>query len=302
MDGGIVLDLKNLTTFVTIIHTGSFTAAAQHLGYAQSTITGQIKVLEESLQTCLFERIGRQAKLTTSGKILYRHALALLNIAKQAETEVKNPDTPNGQLLIGAPESLCAEILPALVKEYCQTYPQVDLQLRFDTCQNFRNALRKGTLDIALFLDEPLQDRDLIVYQLFPEPMSLLASPEHPLSHVDTVLPKDLSGQALLLTEPGCSYRLLFEGMLRQYQITPHSILEISSIEVIRQFAVHGLGITFLSQRAVARELLVGSLIALSWQGPIFNIQAQLAYHRDKWLSPALQAFVDLCHKRLYKM
>jgi len=255
--------------------------------------------LEESLETRLFERIGRQVSLTDSGKILYRHAQTILSIAKQAETEVKNPTTPGGQLLIGSPESLCAEILPALVKEYCQMYPHVDLQLRFDTCYNFRNALRKGTLDVALFLDEPLQDHDLITHRLFPEPMSLLAAPEHTLSHATVVLPEDLSEQALLLTEPGCSYRLLFEGMLRKYQIKPRSILEISSIEVIRQFAVQGLGITFLSQRAAAKELLSGSLVALQWQGPTFNIQAQLAYHRDKWISPALQAFIDLCHQRL---
>ena len=293
------MDLKNLTTFVTIIHTGSFTAAAKQLGYAQSTITGQIQALEESLDTRLFERIGRQVNLTASGKALYPHAQSLLSIAKQAATEVRNPSAPSGQLFIGAPESLSAELLPALVKEYCQAYPQVDLQLRFDSCHNFRNALRKGTLDIALFLDEPLQDHDLIVHPLFPEPMSLLAAPEHPLSSATVVLPKDLCGQALLLTEPGCSYRLLFDGMLRQYQIKPRSILEISSVEVLRQFAVHGLGITFFSQRAVARELSSGSLIALQWQGPSFNIQAQLAYHRDKWLSPTLQTFIDLCRSRL---
>lgn len=255
--------------------------------------------MEESLETRLFERIGRQVNLTDSGKILYRHAQTLLSIAKQAEIEVKNPTTPGGQLIIGAPESLCAEILPALVKEYGQMYPHVDLQLRFDTCYNFRNSLRKGTLDVALFLDNPLQDHDLIAHQLFPEPMSLLAAPEHPLSHADVVRPEDLSEQALLLTEPGCSYRLIFEGMLRQYQIKPRSILEISSIEVIRQFAVQGLGITFLSQRAATRELLAGNLVALRWQGPVFNIHAQLAYHRDKWISPALQAFIDLCHQRL---
>lgn len=293
------MNLHHLKTFVTIVHTGSFTAAAEQLDYAQSTVTGQIQALEESLETRLFERIGRQINLTTSGKILYRHAQAILNMAKQAEAEVKNPTGPSGQLFIGAPESLSAEILPALVKEYCLSYPQVDLQLRFDTCQNFRNALRKGTLDIALFLDEPLKDQDLVIHTLFPEPMSLLAAPEHPLSQAESVVPQDLSGQALLLTEPGCSYRLLFEGMLRQYQIKPHSLLEISSVEVLRQFAIQGLGITFLSQRAVARELAAGNLVSLKWLGPTFNINAQLAYHRDKWLSPAMQAFIALCHQRL---
>lgn len=293
------MDFRHLTTFVTIVHTGSFTAAAQQLGYAQSTVTGQIQCLEESLQTRLFERIGRQVNLTVPGKVLYRHGLALLNMAKQAESEVKNPTVPTGQLFIGAPESLCAEILPALVKEYVLSYPQVDLQLRFDTCQHFRNALRKGTLDMALFLDEPLKEPDLTVYSLFPEPMSLLVSPEHPFALEKTILPKDLSGQALLLTEPGCSYRLLFEGMLRQHQIQPRSVLEISSIEVLRQFAVHGLGITFLSRRAVSRELESGKLVALPWQGPDFPIHAQLAHHKDKWLSPALQAFIRLCLDRL---
>lgn len=293
------MDLRQLATFVTIVHTGSFTAAAQQLGYAQSTVTGQIQNLEETLSTQLFERIGRQVHLTASGKVLYQHAQNLLAIAKQAEAEVKNPTFPSGQLFIGTPESLCAELLPALVKEYQTLYPQVDLQLRFDTCHEFRNALRKGTLDTALFLDEPLQEPDFTIHTLFPEPMCLLAAPDHPYAKAERILPQDLSDQSLLLTEPGCSYRLLFEGMLRQYQVKPRSILEISSIEVLRQFALHGLGITFLSRRAAQRELASGELVPLPWAGPAFHIYAQLAHHRDKWLSPALQAFINLCLKRL---
>lgn len=293
------MDFRQLTTFTAIVRTGSFSAAARELGYAQSTITSHIQALEDHLGTPLFDRLTRQVQLTHAGNILYRHAQTLLQLAAQAEQEIMHPSAPSGTLRIGTPESLCAELLPSLIKEYSHLYPAVDVQLRFDTCQNFRTALRKSTLDAALFLDEPLQEPALAVHALFLEPMALLVSPDHPLAHAATVSPQDLNGQALLLTEPGCSYRLLFENMLRQHQITPRSILEISSIEVIRQFAVHGLGITFLSRRAAAQELKDGRLQALAWQGPDFPIWAQLAYHRDKWRSPALTAFIALCRTRL---
>ncbi len=293
------MELRQLKTFAAIVRHGSFTAAAQTLDYAQSTVTSQIQALEAHLDTKLFERLGRNATLTSAGETLYGYAEKLLNLALEAELALADATLPKGRLIVGVPESLCVNRLPTLFKEYQELFPAVEIQLRFDSCSNFRACLRNGELDVAIFLEVPLAEPDLTIYPLFAEPMAILAAPHHPLTQKSCVAPQDLNGQALLLTEGGCSYRHLFDDMLRAYKIMPRSILEIDSVEVLRQFALSGLGLTFLSRQFVSADLASGRLIALPWSGPDFPITAQLIHHREKWLSPALKAFINLLLKRL---
>lgn len=293
------MELRQLKTFVAIVRHGSFTAAAQSLDYAQSTVTGQIQTLETHLDAKLFERLGRQATLTSAGETLYRYAEKLLSLALEAESALADATLPKGRLIVGVPESLCVNRLPSLFKEYQELFPAVEIQLRFDSCSNFRASLRNGELDVAIFLEVPLSAPDLTVYQLFAEPMAILAAPQHPLTQKNCVTPQDLNDQALLLTEGGCSYRRLFDDMLRAYNVIPRSILEIDSVEVLRQFALSGLGLTFLSRQFVRADLASGRLIALPWSGPDFPITAQLIHHREKWLSPALKSFITLLLQRL---
>ena len=293
------MELRQLKTFAAIVRCGSFTAAAQTLDYAQSSITGQIQALEAQLETQLFERLGRQVKLTAAGETLFPYAERILQLSAEAEAALTTEAAPKGKLCVGVPESLCVNRLPALFKEYQARYPAVELRLRFDTCSNFCAWLRNGELDVALLLEVPIQDQDLTVYPLFDEPMVILAAPQHPLAQLSRVTPSDLNGQALLLTESGCSYRRLFDAMLQKYDITPRSILEIDSVEVLRQFALSGLGLTFLSRQLVKKDLAAATLVALPWDGPDFPISAQLLHHRDKWLSPALAAFIGLLRKNL---
>ncbi len=293
------MELRQLKTFAAIVRYGSFTAAAQALDYAQSTITSQIQALEAHLDTRLFERLNRQAKLTQAGETLYLYAERLLRLADETENALADATLPKGRLVVGVPESLCVNRLPSIFKEYQSLYSAVNIQLRFDTCCNFRSGLRKGDIDIALLLDVPLEEPDLIIQPLFDEPMVILAAPDHPLAKRKRVTPADLNDQALLLTETGCSYRRLFDQMLSSYAVMPRSILEIDSVEVLRQFALSGLGLTFLSRQLVKDDLAAKRLVALAWQGPPFPIRAQLIHHRDKWLSPALQAFLALFRERL---
>lgn len=293
------MELRLLKTFVAIVRCGSFGAAALELGYAQSTITGQIQTLETELGTTLFERLGRQNRLTVAGEALYERAEKLLLLAAETVNAVSADAKPKGILRIGVPESLCIHALPPLLKDYQAACPDVDIRLRFDNCRHFLSWLHSGDLDVALLLDEPLAAADLTIHPLFDEPMALLAAPGQPLTVLSKVGPQDLNGQPLLLTEKGCSYRRMFDEMLTAHAVQPRSILEIDSVEVLRHFALNGLGLTFLSRQLVNDDLNAGRLIALPWIGSDFPVRAQLVHHRDKWLSPALRAFIALLKSRL---
>lgn len=288
------MELRQLQTFITVTGLLSFTKAANELGYAQSSITNQIHCLEEEFGTKLFERLGKQIALTESGEHLYAYAIQILKLAKEAKEQISDSLTPTGSLTIGTAESLCTHRLPGIFKTFRTRYPGVDINIRLDTCADFRKYLKNNEVDLQILLDVPLLDDDYVTCILHEEPMAVIAAPNHPLAKKRQILPQDMNGQALVLTDPGCTYRRIFESILAQAGAKPLSTLAFSSNEVIKKFVGDGWGIGFLPEIAVHYEILNGNLAALPWEGPPFNIKVQLAYHKNKWLSPALRALIDI--------
>lgn len=288
------MELRNLKTFVTIAKFGSFTQAAELLGYAQSTITTQIQVLEEELNTKLFDRLGRNIFLTSNGERLLTYAEQILKISSEASDAISGSEATKGTLTIGAVESLCVIRLPQLLKKYHELYPKVDIIIKLGSCNELRNFLRNNMVDIAVFLSTEITDGDFITKVKFNEPMVVLASPTHPITKIKSIVPEDLKMESLILTEKGCAYRTMFEAMLNSAGAYPKSILEVGSIQAIKQFTMSDLGITLLPYIAVEKELNEKQLVMLDWKGPKFNMLTQVLYHKDKWVSPAMQAFLDL--------
>ena len=279
----------------------SFTQAADALGYAQSTITTQIKLLESELEVKLFERMGKTVTLTHEGKKLLPYAKQMLKLASEIKNIKSNDSDPSGILTIGAAESLCVLKLPEILKEYRKLYPKVEVSLKFGNCTDFRHFLRDNIIDVAFSLGTRIEADDFITEIVFDEEMLLLTAPGHPLINKEVVYPKDIENEPLILTELGCSYRAVFENILRSYNIKPNMVLETGSVQAIKQFTMSGLGITLLPRVAVKEELAQGKMVALNWSGPDFGIVSQVLYHKDKWLSPALKAFLKLSRNMLYK-
>ena len=128
---------------------------------------------------------------------------------------------------------------------------------------------------------------------LVKEPFLLLAAPEHPLAHLSHVEPDDLRDETLLLTEAGCTYRTAFEQRLLAAGIRVTTAMEFASVEAIKQCVMANLGITLLPEIAVCNEVTQGRLAALPWFEPDFHMHTRLLWHKDKWLSPALQEFIQ---------
>ncbi|URZ02753.1 LysR family transcriptional regulator [Clostridium felsineum] len=291
------MDFKQLNTFITIGKYQSFTEAASVLNYAQSTVTTQIKILEEELQVKLFERIGKKVTLTYEGKKLLPYAKQMIKLSHEIKNVVIDDEKPSGTLTIGAAESLCVLRLPFILKEYRRLYPDVEVSLKFGSCADFRHFLKDNIIDVAFSLGTKIDSNEFISEIEFDEPMVLLAYPGHPLIEKDIVYPEDIAEESLILTEMGCSYRAVFENILSSYNIKPKLVLETGSVQAIKQFTMSGLGITLLPRVAVEEEIKDGKLVPLKWGGPSFGIISQVLYHKDKWISPALNAFLRLSKK-----
>ena len=295
------MEFKEIKTFLTVSKLQSFTHAANTLGYAQSTVTTQIKLLENDLGVRLFERIGRNVTLTHEGKKFIPYAKQIIKLTEEARNALSSSEVPSGTLTIGAAESLCVLRLPQILKKYRKLYPNVEVSLKFGSCADFRHYLRNNIIDVAVSLGTRIASDDFVTEVEFDEPMLLLTAPGNKLIKKKKIYPEDLENEPLILTETGCSYRAVFENILSEYNIKSNTVLETGSVQAIKQFTMSGLGTTLLPEVAVENEVSEGKLIPLKWAGPDFGIVTQVLYHKNKWLSPALKAFLELSKELLLK-
>ncbi|MFC7440903.1 LysR family transcriptional regulator [Laceyella putida] len=288
------MEMRQLKTFVAVAERGGFTRAAAELGYAQSSVTAQIQALEEELDTPLFDRLGKKIALTEAGKRLLTYAVELLRLHDEAIHHVRSHSEPCGTLTIGSPESIAAFRLTEVILEYKRRYPDVHLVIKPGLCSEMSQFVRLGEIDVAFtMLKEPLVEQDIHLETLVREKMALVAASDHPLAQLDRVEPRDLIGQTFLHTETGCSYRGLFEHYLLKQGIVARGE-EFWSIEAIKNGVYAELGIALLPMIAVEKELLEGKLVRLNWDDEECRVWTQMIYHKNKWLSPALKAWIDL--------
>ncbi|POB11825.1 LysR family transcriptional regulator [Sulfobacillus sp. hq2] len=296
MKRGAFMELKNVQTFRVLAEELSFTRTAERLNYAQSSVSAQIQSLEEELGVLLVERSGKRIRLTDAGTQFLSYAHRLLNLADEAHEVVGNSSEVVGTLTVGSVESLCTYRLAPVLKAYRAHFPQVELIFRTGICRDLRQAVWHGSLDLAVTLESPCQDPGLHCEILRDEPMRVVAPVHHPLARALEVGPGDLEHETLLVTEPGCSYRVMFESALESTGIH-HPRVEFFSVEAIKQCVQAGLGVSLLPSMAVQEELEAHELVELPWNGPEFPVVSQLVWRHDKWLSPAARGFIEMTRR-----
>ncbi len=293
------MDVRQLNAFRAVARTLNFTQAAAALDYAQSSVTEQVRALEAELGTPLFDRLGRRVALTEAGRRLLPYAERLLSLADEARAVVTPDGEVSGDLTIGALETLCACRLPPVLARLRARHPRVQVRPRPGTRAELRRAVADGLMDAALTLGDPLTPGPLASDQLHPETLVFVAHPAHPLAQRPSVGPADLAGEPFLVTEVGCSYRALVDRTLGAGARGPTVAAECSSVGALKACVVAGMGLTLLPEVAVVAELAQGQIAALQWAGPGYSAPLRLTYHAERWMSPALRAFLDLARTML---
>ncbi len=286
------MDLRTLKTFQVAAHTLSFTQTAAALNYAQSSVTAQIKSLEESVGVPLFDRIGNRLRLTEPGDRLRGYADRLLALAEEARAAVHR-GTPEGNLTLTAPETVCTYVLPPILKAFRARCPDVEVRFVPLPVREFKRSLLDGTLDLAFILEETFAPGALHLETLREEPVVVIVGPGHRLRQRTSLRAADLVGEAIFLTELGCSYRNRFERALIRAGAHPKVRMEFQSIEAIKRCVSMGLGVAALPAVAVAREIEEGELVAVQWDDGSLAVATHLAWSETRWVPPALQAFVE---------
>lgn len=285
------MEHRQLRTFIVVARKLSFTRAAHELGYVQSNVTAQVKALERELGVPLFDRLGRRVVLTEAGRVLLGYAEKILDLSEEARQAVAGDGEPAGTLTVGAAPSLSAYRLPSLLRRFGSEFPRVRLAFRPTPHAELEARVADGSLDVAFLLERPVRSASLRAEALAEEPLVVLAPPDHPLAGSARVRPSDLAGEQILLTEPGCNYRLMFERELAG--VEQSATLEFDGVEAVKQCVAAGMGVAMLPAVTVEAELERKELTALRWAGSELVIPVQMIRHKDKWVSPTLAAFLE---------
>ncbi len=285
------MNIFQLETFLKIAETKNFTTAGNILGYAQSTVTAQIKGLEDELGCLLFERLGKSIVLTPEGQKLCGYAQKMLQLKREIFLEVPPSKEPAGVIKLGVSESLCYDILPKILLKYRKKHPKVDIQISFINHDTFPQMLKNGALDLAWTLNPLVQEEGLSLLHKKRETLSFFASPKHPFAQKKSISEADLKDVPLLLTGHNCNFRHMLLEDLKRAGIVPRVALETSSKEVLKQFAINQLGVAFMPEMAARAELKAGKLKRLLWKGQDFEIYSQLIVCKDKRIGAPIEAF-----------
>jgi DNA-binding transcriptional LysR family regulator len=148
-------------------------------------------------------------------------------------------------------------------------------------------------------MEDTIEHDCLKTLRLRNEKLVFIAAAKHPLAARKRIAPHDLTARTLLLTTAGCTYRKKLDKLLSVMSIRPESITEFSSVEAIKECVSLGMGLGLLPEIVVARELARKQIIGLTWSGPVMDIATYVVWHKDKWISPALAAFISLLEQML---
>ena len=287
------MDPRTLATFRSAARNLSFTRAAADLNYAQSSITAQMKALEEDLGTALFRRLGNRLELTEPGRRFLAYAERLLDLMDEARGAVRGGT--GGRVRFTAAETLCTYRLPPVLNAFTARHPGVQLQFVPLPVREFKRQLLDGALGAAFVLEEPFRHPGLEVRLLRPEPVGIFAAPGHRLAKAKGVTAADLMGEQCLLTDAGCSYRNQFEHALIAAGAHPATRLEFQSIEAIKRCVELGMGIAPLPEVAAAEEVHAGRLVRLAWRDQPLDLASHLVWNPRLPPDPPLRAFLDFC-------
>ncbi|MDG4727609.1 LysR family transcriptional regulator [Bacillus pumilus] len=278
------MELRHLITFKTIVNKNGFNKAAEHLGYAQSSITTHVKELEKELGRPLFDRLGKRVILTHFGEQYLPYANQIIELYEQSLTIDKEPQ---GDLTIGISESLTICRIPLILLEFKQKYPKVSLYVKSLENYDVTKSLQSGDIDLALILENKnWTQEELYIEELVRERMVFI-SPHSKGDTLNTALYSDLR----------CSYKSVFDDYIISKELYIKDSIEFQSIEAIKQCVKNGLGVSLVPFFSVKEELKNGLFKGEKVSNQQNSLSTYLTYHKDKWLSPSITSMIELVQK-----
>ena len=287
------MELRNLITFIHVAELGSFTKTAEMLDYSQSTISFQIKQLEDELGCLLFERINHTITLTERGRQLISYAHQIRALTDEFRENFENESELSGHIHVGAPDSICEAFINSHYIEFHSRHPAVSLKFTPADTAVMIEMLERNEVDFIITLDQHIYNKDFVIATEAPLSMHFVAASDSKYAGISDLSIRDIANEPFVLTEYGQGYRRVLDKELakRSLEITP--MLEIGRTDVITSVVAQSSMISFLPDFVTKARVEAGELCYLDVRDVNISIYQQLIYHKNKWLSKSLKTLID---------
>ncbi len=287
------MELRNLITFIHVAEVGSFTKAAEALGYSQSTVSFQIKQLKDEIGCLLFERINHTITLTERGHELVSYAHRIRALTEEYKESLSRDEECSGSIHIVTPDSVCDEMINSHYMNFHRKYPEIFVRFSTGDSGILLHMLDHNEADIIITLDQRLYNKDYVIAKEEPVPMHFVTNSHSKFAGLKNLSIRDILSEPFILTEYGQGYRRVFDRELakRSLEITP--VLEIGRTDVITAMLAQSEMISYLPDFVTEDLVKSGELCRLDVCDMEIDIWKQLIYHKNKWLSKSLKNFIE---------
>lgn len=285
--------LRHIRIFVEIYRTCNITHASEALHMTQPSVTRALQEMEQTYHVRLFERMYHRLTPTESARRLYPQALYLLESLDRMEDELRSWNQ-HGLLRVGATVTLGSALLPGLAKRFAEQHPETRLEVQVANGNTLAEALCENRLDLAL-LENEVPVKELHCENLGSDQLCAVLAQDSPWAVPDVLTPQQLADSPLLVREQGSTARAVLEQAMEKDGFPFHPAWESVSVEALIQAARLGLGVAILPEPIAHQYAQDGSLCLRHIQGINLQRRHALVWHKEKYITPMMQQFMDLC-------
>ncbi|MDO4467387.1 MAG: LysR family transcriptional regulator [Bacillota bacterium] len=288
------MDIHVLKTFVAVCELSGFSAAAHKLGFTQSTVSSQIRQLEKELNTVLFNRYYHKIELTSDGAIVLKHARDILESHEKMISEIHEMEQIEGTIRLAMSSSVCNRYFKEDFLRFKEKYPKIHLIVSESGTEQMFTMLQKNEVDLVFTLDNHIYNSEYIICAEREEDVYFISSAKNIIPSCEI---KELGNQNFILTEKDMSYRKLLDQEFASRSIELNPVLEIGNPLQICELVKNSNFLSFLPDFIVEEYVKNKEIQRLNVKDCDIKVWTQLLVHKNKWISPALQAFIEYYSK-----
>lgn len=296
---------RRLKVFHTVARLLSFTKAAEALHMTQPAVTFQVRQLEEYFNTRLFDRTHNKVNLTPAGEKVSDFAERIFDLYAEMENSVSDlTGEISGALTIGASTTIAEYMLPPLLGEFKNRYPDINLRLKVANTDGIVSMVEHNVIDLGV-VEAPVSNKNLIVEICHQDQLVVVAAPDHDLvKRGGKVRPADIKSYPFVCREEGSGTREVITQYLANEGVTEDEMnfaLELGSPEALKGAVEAGMGISILSKSTIEKELKLNTLCELQLDPPLsrpFSFVRQRQKFRVRVMEELLEFAQAYCAKK----
>jgi len=286
---------RRLQVFHTVARLLSFTKAAETLHMTQPAVTFQVRRLEEYFNTRLFDRTHNRIRMTEAGKKVYEYADRIFEFYAEMESAVREMTGDiNGTLTIGASTTIAEYMLPTLLGDFKDHYPEITIHLKVSNSDGIVFMVENNTIDLGV-VESSVGNKNLVVENCKRDKLVAIVPPGHPLEGKRTVGFSELLEYPFICREEGSGTRGVIDNSLRQLKHSNAALkiaMELGSPEAVKGAVEAGMGVSVVSRATIRKELRLNTLVELNLDPPL-DRPFSFVHQKQKFRSRAMEELLE---------